>query len=301
MDGDCRGWSCGGEAVQLRALRKSIGNRSRPSGSSGSGLLQRMWGRARLLAYLQGPREADRHRRRAGPRARPATRQFRLLTPLRIVTSVVLLDDRPRHDASAPWAKRLLDALFAGWGLFLLIPLFALIAVVIRLESRGPVLVRDIRTGRAARPFMILKFRTVAARAPGETRTSRPATDEDQRTRTGDFLRQAGLDELPILLNVLAGDMSLVGPRPHSAEQDRYYGRLIEGYAERSSVKPGLTGWAQINGSGGEATSLADMQRRVALDLWYVEHRSFALDLRIIARTLLAVLAQGGPGQNSGG
>ena len=109
-------------------------------------------------------------------------------------------------------------------------------------------------------------------------------------TGLGASLRKTSLDELPQLLNVLRGEMSLVGPRPHALAHDSHYGALIPSYPQRFAVRPGITGWAQINGSRGATPEVADMQRRVELDLWYVEHRSFALDLKILVATALHIL-----------
>ena len=121
-------------------------------------------------------------------------------------------------------------------------------------------------------------------------RSSRPPNDDARITRVGRFIRKLSLDELPQLFNVLAGDMSLVGPRPHAVAHDDYYGAAISNYAVRQRVKPGITGWAQVNGARGATPTLDIMQRRVDLDAWYVAHASLALDLKILARTPLEVL-----------
>jgi putative colanic acid biosynthesis UDP-glucose lipid carrier transferase len=116
--------------------------------------------------------------------------------------------------------------------------------------------------------------------------------DDDRITRVGRWLRRTSLDELPQFLNVLVGDMSIVGPRPHAVAHDRYYGALIEDYAVRHRVKPGITGWAQIHGLRGATPTVECMQARVRHDLWYARHASFMLDIEILARTPYAVLAQ---------
>jgi lipopolysaccharide/colanic/teichoic acid biosynthesis glycosyltransferase len=121
------------------------------------------------------------------------------------------------------------------------------------------------------------------------------ATRRDPRvTRLGRLLRESGLDELPQLVNVLAGDMSLVGPRPHAAAHHDYYGPLIANYAYRHRVRPGITGWAQIHGAHGATPTLSDMQARIDLDAWYVDHRSLALDLVILFLTPLEILHPAG-------
>jgi lipopolysaccharide/colanic/teichoic acid biosynthesis glycosyltransferase len=139
------------------------------------------------------------------------------------------------------------------------------------------------------RPFHILKFRTMHVLEDGPRVVQ--ATRHDPRvTRLGHLLRDTGLDELPQLINVLAGDMSLVGPRPHAAAHDDYYGPLIANYAYRHRVRPGITGWAQVNGARGATPTLSDMQARIDLDAWYVDHRSLGLDLMILFLTPLEIL-----------
>ncbi len=168
--------------------------------------------------------------------------------------------------------------------LLLLAPLMLLIAVGIRLDSPGPALFRQARGGRGGVPFEILKFRTM--RVMGDA-APLPAVPDDRRvTRLGRLLRRTSLDELPQLLNVLRGEMSLVGPRPHAVTHDRLYARLLPGYAARYRVRPGITGLAQCEGLRGEPTSLAAMAARLRRDLAYVESWSLGLDLRILLRTL---------------
>lgn len=191
-------------------------------------------------------------------------------------------------------AKRLLDiaiSLIAGLAC---LPIFLLLALLIRLDSPGPTLFRQFRIGIDGRPFRIVKFRTMHVQEDGSG--VRQVTADDPRvTRIGRLLRATGLDELPQLLNVLAGDMSLVGPRPHAAAHDHYYGSRIVGYARRHRVRPGITGWAQVHGARGATPELRDMQTRVQLDLWYVEHASVWLDLKILARTPVEILRRGRP------
>jgi len=170
-----------------------------------------------------------------------------------------------------------------------LLPLLALVSIVIALDSRGPVLFCQRRHGLNGKIFGILKFRSMRVLEDGQTVVQ--ATKNDARvTRVGKFLRASSIDELPQLFNVLSGEMSLVGPRPHAIAHDEYYGARIPAYLVRQRVKPGITGWAQVNGARGETPELADMQKRVAFDAWYVANRSLALDLAILARTPLALL-----------
>jgi putative colanic acid biosynthesis UDP-glucose lipid carrier transferase len=162
---------------------------------------------------------------------------------------------------------------------------------MICLDSRGPALFRQTRTGLNGRQFRIYKFRTMTVQEDGAV--IRQATQGDARvTQIGRMLRKTSLDELPQLINVIRGEMSLVGPRPHALAHDKYYGREIPAYERRFAVKPGITGWAQVNGARGETATVADMQRRVDLDLWYVEHRSLALDLKILAWTVVAEITR---------
>ena len=186
-------------------------------------------------------------------------------------------------------AKRMLDIAVSHFVLLLILPVLALITLAVSLDSKGPVLFAQRRIGRGGRPFAILKFRSMHVQEDGAD--IRQAVKGDARvTRTGRFLRATSLDELPQLFNVLAGDMSLVGPRPHAIAHDEFYGTRIANYHLRRMVKPGITGWAQINGHRGATPELADMQARIDCDQFYVEHESLTLDLKILAATPLAVL-----------
>jgi lipopolysaccharide/colanic/teichoic acid biosynthesis glycosyltransferase len=192
---------------------------------------------------------------------------------------------RPR--AAELWAKSVLDAGLAALGLVVLSPLLILVTIAIRLDATGPVLFRQTRTGLNGKPFRIYKFRIMTVQEDGPVVDQ--ATEAGPRvTRIGCILRQTGLDEVPQLLNVIRGEMALVGPRSHTLAQDEYYRRAIPAYTRRFAVKPGITGWAQVNGERGPTPTVVDMQRRVALDLWYIERWSLALDVKILARTVLA-------------
>ena len=191
--------------------------------------------------------------------------------------------------ARAGVAKRLLDIALAGLLLVLLAPALLLVSLAVVLDSPGPLLFRQTRTGRNGQIFSILKFRSMHVME--DDAQVRQALEGDVRvTRVGRIIRKLSLDELPQLLNVITGDMSLVGPRPHAVAHDAYYGAAISNYTVRQLVRPGITGWAQVNGARGATPTLEVMQRRVDLDLWYVAHASLALDLLILARTPLAVL-----------
>jgi lipopolysaccharide/colanic/teichoic acid biosynthesis glycosyltransferase len=173
--------------------------------------------------------------------------------------------------------SRALDVVLAAVLLVVAAPLLALAALAIRLESRGPVFYRQRRVGRYGRPFELWKLRTMVPGAESMGAGVYVLEGDPRITRVGRLLRRFSFDELPNLLNVLKGEMALVGPRPTVQEQvDRYTERQLR----RLEVKPGITGWAQINGR----TSLP-WPERIELDVWYVEHRSLRLDLRILART----------------
>ncbi len=191
--------------------------------------------------------------------------------------------------ASERALKRSLDILLAATAIIILSPILVCAAVVVKLDSPGPILFRQHRNGFNANQFVILKFRTMKVLEDGPSVTQ--ACRGDHRvTRVGRFLRRSSMDELPQLINVIMGDMSLVGPRPHALAHDHEYKSLIAEYAFRHHVKPGITGWAQVNGLRGETKRLEQMAERVKLDLWYIGHWSFWLDIKIIARTCFEVL-----------
>lgn len=187
-------------------------------------------------------------------------------------------------------AKRLLDILAASLALILLLPVLAAVTLAVALDSRGPVLFAQARTGQHGRVFPILKFRSMRVLEDGAHVTQAVAGDA-RVTRVGRILRKLSLDELPQLFNVLSGEMSLVGPRPHAVAHDDYYGARILHYRDRFLVKPGITGWAQIHGERGATPTIADMARRIDLDVWYARNASLLLDLKILARTPLEVLS----------
>lgn len=187
--------------------------------------------------------------------------------------------------------KRLLDVTVAASSLFLLAPLLLAAAVMIKLESRGPVIFRQQRHGFNGQPFEIYKLRTMKVLEDGAAVVQ--ATEKDPRvTRVGRFLRASSIDELPQLLNVLQGHMSMVGPRPHALIHDYEYGRVIANYAFRHHVKPGITGWAQVKGYRGGTPRLELMERRVTLDLWYIDNWSLVLDISIMFRTFFELIRQ---------
>jgi Undecaprenyl-phosphate glucose phosphotransferase len=183
-------------------------------------------------------------------------------------------------------AKRLMDVTIAATALVVLSPLIFLAAAAIKLESRGPVIFRQRRRGFNGYPFVIYKLRTMKVLEDGAAVVQ--ATKKDPRvTRVGRLLREASIDELPQLLNVLQGNMSIVGPRPHALVHDYEYGKMIANYALRHHVKPGITGWAQVQGSRGGTPRLDLMEQRITLDLWYIDNWSLVLDIYIVLKTSL--------------
>jgi putative colanic acid biosynthesis UDP-glucose lipid carrier transferase len=183
--------------------------------------------------------------------------------------------------------KEIFDRAFALVALIGLAPLFVAIAIAIKLSSPGPIFFRQRRKGLKGRPFSIYKFRSMRVHEQ-ERGVVRQATRNDNRiTPVGRFLRRTSLDEIPQFINVLRGEMSIVGPRPHALEHDDLYGPLISGYLDRYRIKPGITGWAQINGYRGETDALEKMAGRVEYDLYYLRHRSFWMDIKIVLRTVV--------------
>jgi putative colanic acid biosynthesis UDP-glucose lipid carrier transferase len=185
-------------------------------------------------------------------------------------------------------AKRVFDVAVATGGLLAIAPLLLAVSLAVWIDSPGPILFRQTRGGFNGRTFQILKFRTMHVMEDGPTITQ--ASPHDNRvTRVGRWLRPYSIDELPQLINVLRGDMSLVGPRPHALAHDVHYSSLISNYPYRHHVKPGITGWAQVNGLRGETSTVSLMKQRVELDFWYVTNWSFWLDLRILFWTVIEV------------
>jgi undecaprenyl-phosphate galactose phosphotransferase/putative colanic acid biosynthesis UDP-glucose lipid carrier transferase len=185
--------------------------------------------------------------------------------------------------------KRIMDIVLSSLALLFFLPLMMLTAVAIKLDSSGPVFFFQDRKGFNGRQFVIFKFRTMAVQENGPEVLQ--ATRNDTRvTAIGRMLRSSSIDELPQLLNVLKGDMSLIGPRPHALAHDNYFEGILSDYAFRHHVKPGITGWAQCNGSRGATPSIEHISERVKLDLWYINNWSFWLDLQILIRTCFEVL-----------
>ena len=206
--------------------------------------------------------------------------------------SVFTIIDSPNYGLDTI-VKRIFDILGSLTGLIILFPLLILVSVWIKIDSKGSVLFMQNRWGNGAQPFQIYKFRsmsqaTSSSSSDGETVVQ--TTQNDMRvTKVGAFIRRTSIDELPQLINILKGDMSIVGPRPHAAGHNKQYRGLVKGYMLRHKVKPGLTGWAQIHGFRGETDTIDKMEKRVEFDLEYLRNWTPMLDIYIILRTVKLV------------
>jgi putative colanic acid biosynthesis UDP-glucose lipid carrier transferase len=186
--------------------------------------------------------------------------------------------------------KRSVDFAVSLAALVCLSPLMVLVAATIKLTSPGPVLFRQARHGFNGCPFSIYKFRSMTVMQNGDV-VPQARKDDIRVTRVGYWIRRYSIDEVPQLMNVLRGEMSIVGPRPHASAHDLYFASVVEKYAFRHHAKPGMTGWAQVCGARGETDTLEKIQKRVELDLWYINNWSVWLDLSIMVRTILVVLS----------
>ena len=214
----------------------------------------------------------------------------RTVSPAPQAEEPVAAPDSPAaaYEVAESLGKRIVDILGAALALLVFLPLLGCIALAVRLESPGPVIFKQRRTGHQGRIFTIYKFRTMTVTE--DCGNVRQATRDDARvTAIGGLLRKLSLDELPQFLNILKGDMSIVGPRPHALAHDDYYAELIPTYGNRFRAKPGLTGLAQVNGLRGEIQDLRCMRDRVAADNLYIESWSLGLDIAILAKTALII------------
>lgn len=195
----------------------------------------------------------------------------------------------PLSNPRKQFLKRAFDVLFSlGITVFLLSWLIPIVAIIIKLESKGPVFFLQKRSGLKNEPFSCIKFRSMTV---NEIADLQIAKKNDARvTKFGAFMRKTSIDELPQFFNVLVGDMSIVGPRPHMLSQTEQYSKITKKYMTRHIVKPGITGWAQVMGSRGEIFSDRDMQKRIEKDIWYIQHWSFFLDLKIIFLTFYNIV-----------
>ncbi len=203
----------------------------------------------------------------------------------------------PRQRSGFVAAKRALDLVLSVAALIALAPLMTAVAVAIRLDSPGPVFFRQKRHGYMNEEIVVWKFRSMRVETTDFAAVRQVSADDDRVTRVGRFIRKTSLDELPQILNIITGEMSVVGPRPHAIGMlsgGAEASKLVETYAHRHRIKPGLTGWAAVNGSRGPVDTADDVRRRVALDLEYVERQSFWLDIAIILRTAPCLLGDSG-------
>jgi Undecaprenyl-phosphate glucose phosphotransferase len=197
-----------------------------------------------------------------------------------------------RVESQIGFVKRVEDVALSGVLLLLISPLLILIACAVRLDSRGPVFFKQRRHGFNNQIFEVYKFRTMSVSDAANKRIEQATRDDPRITRVGRFLRRSSLDELPQLLNVLMGHMSIVGPRPHAVQHNVEFGAVISEYFARHNVRPGITGWAQINGLRGATDTIEKMHRRVDADLYYIENWSLMLDIKIIFLTAFTVWFQ---------
>jgi Undecaprenyl-phosphate glucose phosphotransferase len=182
--------------------------------------------------------------------------------------------------------KEIFDRLFAAAALIAVSPIMLACAIAVKLSSRGPVFFKQRRKGADGRVFTIYKFRSMRLHEQKAGVLEQAKRGDSRITRVGAFLRRTSLDELPQFFNVLRGDMSVVGPRPHALEHDDLYQKVVSGYIHRYRIKPGITGWAQVNGFRGETDRIEKMEGRVAHDLYYLGNWSFGLDMKIIFATI---------------
>lgn len=206
---------------------------------------------------------------------------------LNYVGSIPALSSRanPLSHNVNKFIKRLFDFIFSTIFLIFSPLIFLPVAIAIKLSSPGPVFFKQKRTGYRGRDFMCYKFRTMKVNKDSD---KLQATENDPRkTKLGDFLRKTSIDELPQFINVWKGEMSIVGPRPHMIKHTVDYSELIDKYMLRHIIKPGITGWAQVNGFRGGTKELWQMQKRVEYDVWYAENWNLLLDVKIIFKTVI--------------
>ena len=219
------------------------------------------------------------------------TRRLKLLDVVAIGPNNAVRFVRAPMSDTAVLLKRMVDVVLSALALLLLVPVMALAALAVKLETPGPIIFKQARRGFNGQSFMIWKFRSMTVTESGYGMVQ--ATRNDRRvTRVGRILRASSIDELPQLVNVLMGQMSLVGPRPHAISHDESLSRQLADYAHRQRIKPGITGWAQVSGFRGETVNARQIEGRVAHDIYYIDHWSIYLDLWIMLRTVIAVAVQ---------
>jgi putative colanic acid biosynthesis UDP-glucose lipid carrier transferase len=200
-------------------------------------------------------------------------------------TPVLMFRPEPLEFTVNRLLKKTFDVCFSLLVILLIFPwLFPLIVLIIKLESRGPILFKQERSGRDNRSFTCWKFRSMRLNSAADNKQAKKG--DSRVTKFGAFMRKTSIDELPQFFNVFFGDMSVVGPRPHMVNHTKQYSELINNYLVRQYAKPGITGWAQVNGYRGETRELIDMENRVEYDIWYIENWSLLLDIKIIIKTV---------------
>lgn len=198
---------------------------------------------------------------------------------------VMSIRREPLENPINKFIKRAFDIVFSGTFLLFSPIIFIPVAIAVKLSSPGPVFFKQKRTGIKGQEFDCYKFRTMRVNVDSDNQQA--TKDDPRKTKVGDFLRRTSIDELPQFWNVLKGDMSVIGPRPHMIKHTEDYSKLIESYMLRHLVKPGISGWAQVNGYRGETKELWQMEKRVEYDVWYIENWDFFLDLKIIYLTVI--------------
>nr|MBP7473455.1 exopolysaccharide biosynthesis polyprenyl glycosylphosphotransferase [Prevotella sp.] len=184
--------------------------------------------------------------------------------------------------------KRLFDIIVSTIFCICMIPIIPIIALIIKIQSPGPIFFKQERTGFAGKTFYCYKFRSMHVNQDADI--AQATKNDPRKFAFGNFMRKTNIDELPQFWNVLKGDMSIVGPRPHMLHHTEIYSELIDKYMVRHFCKPGITGWAQVTGFRGETKELWQMEERVERDIWYIEHWTFMLDIKIIYRTIKSVI-----------
>jgi len=194
----------------------------------------------------------------------------------------------PLSSTTNKLTKRLFDVTVSIISCICMIPIIPIIAIIIKIQSPGPIFFKQERTGFAGKTFFCYKFRSMHVNKDADLEQ---ATENDPRKFAfGNFMRKTNIDELPQFWNVLRGNMSIVGPRPHMLHHTEIYSELIDKYMVRHFCKPGITGWAQVTGFRGETKELWQMEERVERDIWYIEHWTFMLDIKIIYKTIKSVI-----------
>ena len=198
---------------------------------------------------------------------------------------ILSLRTEPLENLDSQIKKRWFDIFFSVIIIFFLLSwLIPLLAILIKVDSKGPVFFTQLRSGKNNKAFLCYKFRSL--RVNNDANKRQVSKDDDRFTTVGKFLRKTNLDEFPQFINVLRGEMSVVGPRPHMLKHTEEYSQILNHYMIRHFVKPGVTGWAQINGHRGEIKTNKDLRNRIEHDIWYMENWSMWLDLRIILLTI---------------